>query len=262
MDWLLLPSFIIIMNFINAIKNFFNRVNNHVLKVQKHAKKHVKTHPFHYTVGMAIMGIMFSAFGFAMFNGGFQTFGQVAVDPLCGKILDGTDLSSQGVTLSNLSIDFDGTTKTYTLHQDVDCSSYVDGPALTIGADGITLDLNTHNIKGMVNALAWRPLITLDTHNGVTIKNGTLTTQGASYGIYAHKANNFTLQDLTIAPPTGDGIGGGSAGILLSSSSTSTMDGITLQNVHVERHTYGLLFSEGAFSHVSVLNSSFNNNGF
>lgn len=65
----------------------------------------------------------------------------------------------------------DAVTDNRKLHADLDCSSYA-GPALTIDANGVTLDLNGHTITGPDDQ---NGIYAADRRKDVTIKNGTIS---------------------------------------------------------------------------------------
>jgi parallel beta-helix repeat protein len=85
-----------------------------------------------------------------------------------------------------------------TLTADLDCSGY-DGTALTLGAKGITLDLNGHTLTGYTGD---------DTNYGVyadrknvTVTNGTINNAG--YSVYFYKVTGGTVSWLTINSESG-----------------------------------------------------------
>jgi parallel beta-helix repeat protein len=92
-----------------------------------------------------------------------------------------------------------GDTVTADTTLDSDLASCI-GTALIIGADGITLDLNSYTLSG--NSTGYG-VDNTGGYDGVIIKNGTIDSFGQ--GIKANVVSNFTLEDLNFSGDTGGG---------------------------------------------------------
>ena len=86
------------------------------------------------------------------------------------------------------------------LTHDLDCSAYPDGDGLTIGADGVTLDLKGHTITGpgiYVNPPFGNSGVDVPvSRRDVTVTNGTVT--GFRYGVRADTTTDVTITKMRI----------------------------------------------------------------
>src|SRR4051794_21928075 len=116
-----------------------------------------------------------------------------------------------------------------TLTADLDCSSYTGGPALTIEANGVTLNLGGFSIIGPGGANGTSGVIIGDT--GLALSNDTVTNgtiQNFHYGVYAFAGSNLKLTELTML-----------------FDAANTYNGVFAQNV-----------TGGTFSQISAQNAS------
>ena len=94
----------------------------------------------------------------------------------------------------------DTLTASTTLTADLDCSAYA-GTALTLGKNGITLNLGGHTLWGPTGSDGYTG-VDNDGHKNDVIKNGTIA--NFTYGVYLDAAIDSTVKNLTIAAEVAD----------------------------------------------------------
>jgi parallel beta-helix repeat protein len=108
-------------------------------------------------------------------------------------------------------------TGSVTLAANTDCSGTA-ATSITIGADGVTINLNGHTLTGNAS----NDCIYSDGYNNVTVIGpGKLT--GCTYGVYAEYGGNFTTKNLTVDTP-------GSEGVYYEYMTGSRVIGVTVKN--------------------------------
>ena len=161
----------------------------------------------------------------------------------------------------------DTLTASVVLTGDLNCDGSSGSAALTAGADWITINLNGFSI---VNTGGFYSVIDIQSHTGVTVRNGTIggvvanfqpTAPGASLiGVYVVGSSRVTLENLVITDTGVGGLGakavngGGIAGVWVSDSSK-----VRLTNVESVRSD-GNGASISGSTDVSVSKSSFSKN--
>jgi len=119
-----------------------------------------------------------------------------------------------------------GTTLTTsrTLSADLDCSGY-SGNALTMGANGLVLNLNGHKIWGPTGDEGDYGVDT-DGYNGTTIKNGTINHYYA--GVYVNGSNRTLVQSMTF-----NGENNGDYGVYVSYGVRNTLANVTTDGTEI-----------------------------
>ena len=107
----------------------------------------------------------------------------------------------------------DVVTEDVVLAADVECGPVGSSPGLIVGADDITIDLNSHSVVAPVSIHFSAPGIENDGRNGVTIRNGRAV--GAS-GIVLNGASNNRLIGIAA---------GGDGGVFITGGSGNTVSG-------------------------------------
>jgi large repetitive protein len=120
-------------------------------------------------------------------------------------------------------------TKDTTLNSDLDCGGLSGAFGLTIGADGVTLDLNGHTVSSACEADCAATAVIDDRggYDGVRILDGTIRPNGVAIGVALADADTSAVEALTIAgfprPIEQPGVG-----ILLSNSHRNKLDSSTI----------------------------------
>jgi len=116
-----------------------------------------------------------------------------------------------------------------TLDSDLDCSDLSGAPALTIGADGVRLDLNGHTVSSACEVDCAGTAVIDDRagYDSVRILDGTIRPNGAGAGVVLVGVDASALEGLTIAGfPRPRGQPG--VGILLSDSGRNGLGNSTI----------------------------------
>ena len=137
-----------------------------------------------------------------------------------------------------------------TLVGDLDCSSYVGGPVLTIGADNITLDLAGFTLTANDAGYA----VSIPGRSGITIKNGSI--RGLSGIVLTGSNSNISIMDINAS---WTGVGRVGAGILLNSGASAS--GMTVQNVTANNREVGIELLTSS-SNVTIENSVCDNSAY
>lgn len=101
---------------------------------------------------------------------------------------------------------------------DVDCSG-VSGDAITIDADGISIDLAGHTL---VVADSYSGVYT-DYHSGISVSGGTIEVSGQGIGVYAYNGSYHRVSALTV---TGTGTSAG-RGVFCYGATSMSVTGVT-----------------------------------
>jgi hypothetical protein len=120
-------------------------------------------------------------------------------------------------------------TEDTTLDSDLDCGDLSGAFGLTIGADGVTLDLNGHTVSSAceVDCAGTAVIDDRGGYDGVRILDGTIRPNGVAVGVALADADTSALEGLTIAGfPRPMGQPG--VGILLSNSHRNELDSSTI----------------------------------
>jgi parallel beta-helix repeat protein len=116
-------------------------------------------------------------------------------------------------------------TQSTTLGGDLKCPK--GGPALTITADNVTLDLGGHTVSGDPKHTGDNAGILLKNVKGCTVKNGTV--QGFDAGIVIAGGSGNTIQGITLQDNIGNPDGDFGDGIVVNGSSKNRIEGNTVQ---------------------------------
>lgn len=106
------------------------------------------------------------------------------------------------------------------LTEDLVCK---EGPALTIVADGVTLDLGGHTVSGAKRALTEGPGILLRGVSGCTVRNGTV--QHFEAGVAVKGGSGNVIETLTVHENLGDPDSDYGDGIVLQETSDNIVRG-------------------------------------
>jgi large repetitive protein len=120
-------------------------------------------------------------------------------------------------------------TEDTTLDSDLDCGDLSGAFGLTIGADGVTLDLNGHTVSSACETDCAGTAVIDDRggYDGVRVLDGTIRPNGVAAGVALVDADTSALEGLTIAGfPRPMGQAG--VGILLSNSHRNELDSSTI----------------------------------
>lgn len=123
-----------------------------------------------------------------------------------------------------------------TLTANLDCSTYTGGPALTIGADGVTLNLGGFSIIGPGGASGTYG-VAVSSHglalNKDTVTNGTI--QNFQYGVYVYAARNLKLTGLTMLFDVANSYNG----VYAQNVAVGTFSQISAQSASIGIQLYG-----------------------
>jgi hypothetical protein len=117
----------------------------------------------------------------------------------------------------------DTLTSNTSLSSDLDCSGYA-GDALTIGKNGIKLDLKGHTITGFAGADSYNGVNT-NGYNSITITNGKIT--GFDYDVYLEQSSNVKVSKLKLS---GDNADTDDWGVYIYYGAGNTVDSVTIND--------------------------------
>jgi len=119
-----------------------------------------------------------------------------------------------------------------TLSADLDCSAY-NGNGLTVGANGIVINLNGHTLWGYTGDDGYRGIDT-NNHKNLTIRNGTIANWGA--GVYLDASVNSVVKGLTI---TGEAADSDDQGVSESYGVGNTLNRLHISGMYEGLNLYG-----------------------
>lgn len=126
----------------------------------------------------------------------------------------------------------DSLSSSVVLAADIDCTGYSGSAALTVVADGITVDLNGHTIFGTTDV---NSAINVTGRTGVTVRGGTIygatqpPTSNGPYGVFVWESTTIRLENLVVVD-TGSDVDDTGWGVWIGDSAK-----VRVNNVQVAR---------------------------